>query len=147
MNVRVKGGAYGCMSGFKRQGNSFFVSYRDPNLKKTLDVFAGIPEYIRNFKADEKEMTKYIIGTISGMDTPLTPSAKGTLALTAYMNQITVEDMQLERDQVLDADAQSIRDLADMVECVLKQNYICVVGSESAIMENKDLFMNISNLS
>ena len=67
LNVRVKGGAYGCMSGFKRSGNCFFVSYRDPNLKKTFDVFAGIPEYIRNFNADEKEMTKYIIGTISGM--------------------------------------------------------------------------------
>lgn len=146
LNVRVKGGAYGCMSGFKRSGNCFFVSYRDPNLKKTFDVFAGIPEYIRNFNADEKEMTKYIIGTISGMDTPLTPSAQGALALNSYMNQISVEDMQLERDQVLDATAEDIRNLADLVECVLKQNYICVVGSESAIMEQKELFMNISNL-
>ena len=146
LNVRVKGGAYGCMSGFKRSGNCFFVSYRDPNLKKTFDVFAGIPEYIRSFNADEKEMTKYIIGTISGMDTPLTPSAQGALGLNAYMNQISVEEMQLERDQVLDATAEDIRNLADLVECVLKQNYICVVGSESAIMEQKELFMNISNL-
>ena len=137
LNVRVKGGAYGCMSGFKRSGNCFFVSYRDPNLKKTFDVFAGIPEYIRNFNADEKEMTKYIIGTISGMD---------TLGLNSYMNRISVKDMQLERDQVLDATAEDIRNLADLVECVLKQNYICVVGSESAIMEQKELFMNISNL-
>ncbi len=146
LNVRVKGGAYGCMSGFKRRGNCFFVSYRDPNLKKTLDVFAGIPEYIRNFKADEKEMTKYIIGTISGMDTPLTPSAHGALGLNAYMNQISEADMQQERNEVLDADAQDIRNLADLVACVLKQNYICVVGSESAITEQKELFMNISNL-
>lgn len=146
LNVRVKGGAYGCMSGFKRSGNCFFVSYRDPNLKKTFDVFAGIPEYIRNFNADEKEMTKYIIGTISGMDTPLTPSAQGALGLNSYMNRISVKDMQLERDQVLDATAEDIRNLADLVECVLKQNYICVVGSESAIMEQKELFMNISNL-
>lgn len=146
LNVRVKGGAYGCMSGFKRSGNCFFVSYRDPNLKKTYDVFAGIPEYIRNFSADEKEMTKYIIGTISGMDTPLTPSAQGTLGLNAYMNRISVEDMQKERDQVLDATAEDIRALADLVECVLEQNYICVVGSESAIMDNKELFMSISNL-
>ena len=44
-NIRVKGGAYGCMSGFKRSGESFFVSYRDPHLKRTLDIFAGIPDY------------------------------------------------------------------------------------------------------
>lgn len=146
LNVRVKGGAYGCMSGFKRNGSCFFVSYRDPNLKKTFDVFAGIPEYIRSFDADEDEMTKYIIGTISGMDVPLTPSAEGTLGLNAYMNGITIEDLQKERNEVLDAAAEDIRALADLVETALKQNYICVVGSESAIMEQKDLFMSISNL-
>lgn len=146
LNVRVKGGAYGCMSGFKRGGGCFFVSYRDPNLQKTFDVFAGIPEYIRNFEADETEMTKYIIGTISGMDTPLTPSAQGSLGLNAYMNGITVEDMQKERDQILDAEEKDIRGLADLVESVLNQNYLCVVGSESAIMDKKELFMNISNL-
>lgn len=146
LNVRVKGGAYGCMSGFKRNGSCFFVSYRDPNLKKTFDVFAGIPEYIRNFEADEEEMTKYIIGTISGMDTPLTPSAQGTLGLNAYMNGITIEEMQKERDEVLDAAEEDIRALADLVESILGQKNICVVGSESAIMEQKELFMSISNL-
>ena len=70
MNLRVKGGAYGCMSGFKRSGESYFVSYRDPHLKRTLDVYEGIPAYVRDFQADEREMTKYIIGTISGKDVP-----------------------------------------------------------------------------
>lgn len=146
LNVRVKGGAYGCMSGFKRGGGCFFVSYRDPNLQKTFDVFAGIPEYIRNFEADETAMTKYIIGTISGMDTPLTPSAQGTLGLNAYMSGITVEEMQKERDQILDAEEKDICVLADLVESALNQNYLCVVGSESAIMDKKELFMNISTL-
>ena len=78
-NIRVKGGAYGCMSGFKRSGESFFVSYRDPHLRRTLDVFKGIPEYVRSFKADEREMTKYIIGTISGKDVPRTPRCRSNL--------------------------------------------------------------------
>ena len=75
-NIRVKGGAYGCMSAFKRTGKAYLVSYRDPNLDKTLAVFDGTPEYLRNFSADEHEMTKYIIGTISGLDTPLTPQGR-----------------------------------------------------------------------
>ena len=76
INIRVKGGAYGCMSGFKYSGESFFVSYRDPHLKRTFDVFAGIPDYVRGFQADEREMTKYIIGTISGKDVPKTPQTE-----------------------------------------------------------------------
>ena len=58
INLRVKGGAYGCMSGFKRSGESFFVSYRDPHLRRTLEVYEGVPEYVRTFAADEREMTK-----------------------------------------------------------------------------------------
>lgn len=146
INVRVKGGAYGCMNGFKRCGDAFFVSYRDPNLKKTLDVYAGIPDYIRAFKADEQAMTKYIIGTISGMDTPLNPSAQGSLALSAYMNGISQEDMQIEREQVLDATDADIRKLADLIQCILDQKNICVVGSESAIDENRGYFNDISDL-
>lgn len=146
LNVRVKGGAYGCMNGYKRCGDVFFVSYRDPNLKKTLETYAAIPDYIREFAADEQAMTKYIIGTISGMDTPLTPSAQGALALSAYMNHISEADMQLERDQILDATDEDIRKLADLVAGVLKQGNICVVGSESAIEENREYFKNISEL-
>ncbi|MDD3337469.1 MAG: insulinase family protein [Lachnospiraceae bacterium] len=145
-NIRVKGGAYGCMNGFKRCGDAYFASYRDPNLTKTLETFDQTPEYVRNFDADEHEMTKYIIGTISGMDTPLNPSALGALSLSAYLNDVTQEDMQKERDEILKAQPEDIRALADLIEAVLKQDYICVVGSESAVEENKDVFMNIDVL-
>ena len=69
--IRVQGGAYGCSSIFKRAGDAYFASYRDPHLGRTLDVYAGIPEYLKNFTADEKEMTRFIIGTISGLDTSM----------------------------------------------------------------------------
>jgi len=146
-NVREKGGAYGCMNGFKRCGDVFFVSYRDPKLKQTLDTFAGVPEFIRSFEADENGMTKYIIGTISGIDTPLTPSVQGGLGLSAYMNGVSEADMQKERDQILDATDADIRKLADLVECVIKQGNICVVGSSLAIEDCKDMFGHIEELS
>ena len=75
-NVRVKGGAYGCSSSFLRTGDSYFTSYRDPNLGKTNDVYNKIPDYIRNFKADEREMTKYIIGAVSAIMEDLQNSEK-----------------------------------------------------------------------
>ena len=145
-NIRVKGGAYGCMSGFKRNGNSYLVSYRDPHLLNTLEVFAGLPDYLRTFEADEETMTKYIIGTVSTLDTPRGASAKGAIALSAYYNGITEEMIQKERDQILAADAADIRALADMIEAALDGTNICVVGSESAIEKHKDLFEDVEAL-
>ena len=79
LNVRVKGGAYGCMSGFMRNGDSYFASYRDPNLSDRRMRFTTVlRRTLRSFDADEREMTGYIIGTISDLDIPLNPSAKGS---------------------------------------------------------------------
>ena len=76
-NIRVKGGAYGCMSNFNRIGEGYFVSYRDPNLKRTIEVYEGIVDYLKNFTVSDRDMTKYIIGTISNIDQPMTPATKG----------------------------------------------------------------------
>ena len=146
MNLRVKGGAYGCMSGFKRNGESYLVSYRDPHLKRTLDVYKGIPDYIRNFQADEREMTKYIIGTISGKDVPRTPQMKGSVSKTAYFCGVTEEMLQKERDQILNASAEDIHALAEIIEAVLAADQICVVGSESKVAEASDVLMEVKPL-
>ncbi|MDO5336542.1 MAG: insulinase family protein [Eubacteriales bacterium] len=146
INLRVKGGAYGCSSGFKRNGEGFFVSYRDPHLARTLEVYKKIPSYLRSFEADEKEMTKYIIGTISGKDVPRTPQMKGALSKTAYFCKITEEMLQKERDEILDADAEDIRALAEIVEAILAAGQICVVGSEMAVDKNKELFGTVKHL-
>ena len=145
-NVRVKGGAYGCMNGFKRDGQSFFVSYRDPHLKRTLDVFAGIPDYIRNFEADEREMTKYIIGAISAKDTPKTPSGLGSFSKTACFSRVTEEMLQKERDEILSATPEDIRALAPITEAILSDGHICVVGSETAVQNASDVLKEIGPL-
>lgn len=145
-NVRVKGGAYGCMSGFSKLGDSYFASYRDPNMEKTNQIFENTTEYIRNFNADERDMLKYIIGTISDLDTPMNPSAKGSRSLSAYFNKVDFEDLQRERDEILSADAETIRNLAELVESVIRQNNICVIGNEDTIENGKEMFMNIENL-
>ena len=146
MNLRVKGGAYGCMSGFKRNGESYFVSYRDPHLRRTLDVYKGIPSYVKEFDADEKEMTKYIIGTISGKDAPKTPSMKGSVSKIAYFSGVTEEMIQKERTQILEASAQDIRDLAPIIEAILDAGQICVVGSESALNKAGELLDDVKPL-
>jgi len=134
------------MSNFRRTGDSFLVSYRDPHLKQTLEVFENTPEYLRNFQADEREMTKYIIGTISELDVPMNPCAQGELALTAWLSGINEEDFQRERDEILEADQEAIRKLADLIQAVLEQENICVVGSESALEKNREILKTVEPL-
>ena len=140
INVRVKGGAYGCMTAFLRSGESYFVSYRDPNLKATNEVYEKIPEYIRNFSPDERDMTKYIIGTFSALDTPLNPEAKGSRSMSAYLEGIEFEQVQRERDQILNAKKEDINALADLVQSILDDNNLCVIGNENAVKEAADIF-------
>ena len=129
IEIRVKGGAYECGGGFGRTGTVSFSSYRDPNLRATNDVFENTPKFLEDFEASEREMTKYVIGTISEMDTPLTASARGERSMSLYLSK--VED---------------IKALAHPVRAALEQGNICVVGNEDKIQEAKDLFKNIVNL-
>ena len=144
-NIRVKGGAYGCMSTFNRIGEGYFVSYRDPNLKRTIEVYEGIVDYLKNFTVRDRDMTKYIIGTISNIDQPMTPATKGERSMNLYMNKVSADMIREERSQILDATQDDIRALYRVVEAVLKADQLCVVGSEDKIEENKELFKTVTS--
>lgn len=145
-NIRVKGGAYGCMCDFDRNGGSYFVSYRDPNLGQTIEVYEKAAEFIAGFEADERTMTQYIIGTFSNMDVPLTASAKGKRSKMAYMMGLTYEQIQRERDQVRNATPEQIRELAAYIRAFMEDDCLCVVGNEQKIRSEEEKFMKIENL-
>lgn len=146
LNIRVKGGAYGCMSGFGRSGEGYLVSYRDPNLKETNAVYEGIPAYLEQFNPDDRDMTKYVIGTISNLDVPLTPSIRGSRGLSAYLSGVTQEMMQKERDQVLAATQKDIQALKPYIQAILDTGSFCVVGNEEKIEKNREMFGMVENL-
>lgn len=144
--VRVEGGAYGCFANFQLNGNMYFVSYRDPNLKETLDAYDNIADYLRVFNISDREMTKYIIGTVSRLDSPLTPSMKGEQSDSDYIRKITFEDIQKERNEVLNTNVEDIRHLGLIIEEAVKKSCICVVGGESKLNENKELFSGLTQI-
>lgn len=144
-NIRVKGGAYGCMSNFNRIGEGYFVSYRDPNLKRTLDVYDGVVDYLKNFTVSERDMTKYIIGTMSGIDQPMTPASKGERSMNLYMNKVSAEMIREERNQILDAEQDDIRALYKVAEAILQADQMCVIGGEDKIEEEKELFKTLTS--
>ena len=146
-NIRVKGGAYGCMSSFNRIGEGYLISYRDPNLKKTMEIYEGVVDYLKNFNVSDRDMNKFIIGTISNIDRPMNPAAKGSRSMNLYMNRVSEEMIRKERAQILDADQADIRALAEVLEAMLKENSLCVIGSEEKIEENREMFMEVKTLS
>ncbi len=144
--VRVKGGAYGCMSRASNYGEMLVVSYRDPNLEHTIEVFKGISDFLKNFKADEKKMTRYIIGTMSELDIPLTPRQKGSRSMQAWLEGDTVEKMKQRRERVLSANDEDIRGLSKYIDAVMSDEAVCVVGNEGKIKEAASIFGEIHPL-
>lgn len=138
--IRVKGGAYGCMSGFGVYGDSYLVSYRDPNLGRTNEIFEKTVDYVEQFDADERDMTKYIIGTISDLDVPLTPAAVGNRSMSAWLTHATIEDFQKIRDEVLTATVSDIRALSKGIRELLAEGSFCTIGNESKIEKERELF-------
>lgn len=144
--VRVRGGAYGCMCQFGKTGESYFVSYRDPNLEKTIEVYEKAADFVASFDADERTMTQYIIGAVSALDMPLTPAAKGNYSLAGYMTGFSFDRVQKEREELLSADARTIRNLAAHIRAFMEDDCLCVVGNEEKIKEQKAIFGSVEYL-
>ena len=145
-NIRVLGGAYGCMSSYAKNGDAAFVTYRDPNLKNSIDVFEKASEYLRNFEADDRTILQYIIGAVSDLDTPKTPSGKGTYGLTAYLCNAKMENIQKNRDELLGTTKETIKSLAEYVDAFMSDECICVIGTSDKIEESKELFDSVDQL-
>ena len=145
-NLRVQGGAYGCMCSFTNHGLGNFVTYRDPHLKRSNEIFEQIPDYIEQFDADEREMTKYVIGTMSSVDAPLTPAGKGGRDMMAYLTGATEENMQKVRGDIIDCTREDIVALAPLIRNILASGNICVIGGEKKITEDQALLKTVRNL-
>ena len=145
-NIRVLGGAYGCGCNISRSGDLYFYSYRDPNLEKTLETYRASVSYLKDFDVDERTMTRFVIGAFNEMDAPLTPISQGRRSLNAYLSGLTYEMIQKDRDEVLHATADSIRELAAPVQAALDHAYICAIGNEENLKEGRDLFEHLEHL-
>lgn len=146
LKIRVQGGAYGAFANIGRSGTVLFASYRDPNLADTLKVFDGIADYLRNFEVSDREITKYIIGTMSGIDAPKTPKNIGQAARACYFQGVTLADRQRTRDEILSATLKDVRNTAEVIDECMKQNILCAIGNENTLKENAALFKSLKSV-
>lgn len=144
--VRLQGGAYGCYIDMSNDGNLAFFSYRDPNLARTIDVYNETYKFLENVDFAKKDMENFIIGTIGRVYRPLTPDKKGEKAVGDYICNITYEDIQRERDEILSTTIEDIKSYEKMIKSGMDEHYCCVVGNEGKIKENEAIFNKISKL-
>jgi Zn-dependent M16 (insulinase) family peptidase len=133
--VRVSGGAYGGFTDFDTHSGMYtYLSYRDPNLLKTVDVYDGTVDFLRNVDLDQDALTKAIIGTIGDVDGYMLPDAKGYTAFMRHLLNIGDEERQQRRDEILGTTVKDFREFADVLECVKgdKGRVVAVTSSERA---------------
>jgi hypothetical protein len=132
--VRVQGGAYGAFSIFNHLSGTFtFVSYRDPNLLKTVETFDETVNFLRSTELRDEELIKSIIGTVGDMDNYLLPDAKGYTSMVRYLTDDTDEKRQRLREEVRHTSVEDFRNFADVLEGLKESGLVKVVGSGSSI--------------
>lgn len=141
--VRVQGGAYGCYSRFLRNGSIYFYSYRDPNIDKTYLAYKNITHFLKQFCKTKADLTKYILGTINIIDKPFSNSEKSDLAIARYLNGVTPEIQQKERNEILTTTIKKLEVYIPLLEQVVEKQNICTVGNENAIYSQNQLFSQI----
>ncbi len=138
--VRVQNGAYGCFCDFRRSGNMFFVSYRDPNIDQTLAVYKAVPQYLEQLTLSDRELLQYLIGTISQLDFPFTPATEGKSAQIYYLAQITEDMLQQSRDELFETTNETLRQFAPLVRACLKQDMYCVFSNAQNVKNANTIF-------
>jgi presequence protease len=132
--VRVQGGAYGGNCVFDElSGVVAYVSYRDPNLLSTLEIYDKTAEFLRTATMSDDDLTRAIIGTIGRLDGYQLPDAKGFTSLLRYLTGTTDVLRQRIRDEVLSTSVADFRSFADALDRLTQQGLVCVLGSEQAI--------------
>jgi len=132
--VRVIGGAYGGFARFSETTGRFvYMSYRDPNLKVTLDAYDKAPAAILDAEITGEDILQGVIGAIGDLDSPLSPDQKGYSSMMQYLAGESAADRQQWRNQVLGTTAHDFTDFAQRLDHVRAAGSVAVVGSKSAL--------------
>ena len=134
--VRLQGGAYGAFCQFDRlSGTLSFVSYRDPNLVKTVETFDRSADFLKDLELTKDEREKSIIGTIGDIDQYRLPDAKGYVSMARYLSGESDEDRERIRDAILATSSSDFRGFFESLETFKTKGLVKVLGSQSAIQE------------
>ncbi|MGI5948906.1 insulinase family protein [Peptoniphilus sp.] len=144
--IRAKGGAYGGGITIPRTATLATYSYRDPNLKNTVEVYDKIGEFVKNLNISDEDLKDFIIGSMNTFDPLLSPEQIGDLNLARYITNLTSSDVKKSKEEALNTNLEKLRAFGEVIDKAMKKNYLAVIGSESKIRENEELFKEIKSI-
>lgn len=144
--IRAKGGAYGAGVSIGRNLEMATYSYRDPNLKNTLDVYDGIGEFIRNLNLTDEDLKNFIIGSLNAFDPLLSPAQIGDVNLSRYITGLSEEDLEKSKREALATNIDGLKSYADVFDKAMDKNFFAALGSEKIIKEEKEIFKEMKSL-
>ena len=144
--VRMKGGAYGAFTQFDHHSGIFnFLSYRDPNLLKTLKAYDATAHFLQTVELSQDELDKSIIGAIGKADAYQLPDAKGYTALRQYLMGEDDTFRQQLRTQLLATTQADFRAFGQVLEQLNQVGHLVVLGGEAGIdAANQQLWPQLS---
>lgn len=146
VKVRVEGGAYGCYVRFNRNGDTNFSSYRDPKIIETNKIYESVPKFLEELDLDEAAITKFVIGAIGNLDSPLTPLMDGERSFNAYMTDLTEEELKKYRKETIETSLKDLKSMSKYINAILDENVLVALGSETKIKERAGEFDEIRSL-
>ncbi len=145
--VRQVGGAYGCFIQFGQlSGNLAYISYRDPQVKKTYDAYSSVPEVVASLELPGKVLEQLIIGTYGHFDPLQSAASKGATAKNDYLNGI---DADYKQQRLTEITATSLADLRSFAPAFAEMTANChraIIGNRMKIEGAGSLFDTIIEL-
>lgn len=145
-NIRVKGGAYGAIMQMTRSGGLALVSYRDPNIMKTIETYQALPAYIAEMTVDDAELFKAIIGTMSNLDQPLSAYHRGLKSFTMRQTSYTEADIIRLKEEILATTLDDLNAMHDAFKTLLADPATVVIGNKAQIDAISDQFDVVTEL-
>ena len=131
--VRVQGGAYGTGWRVGRLGDVVATSYRDPNVANSLNAFSACGDALRDLSRDAAEVEKYIISAVGNLEPLETPRSAGTAAASRTLSNVTNDDLQRQRSELLDTTPETLAALADAIDRANETAAVCVIGGQNIL--------------
>ncbi len=144
--IRVLGGAYGCSMIVNKNNNVTLTSYRDPNIKNTLDVFDNLSNYIDSLNLTEEEILGFKISTLSKMNLILHKKDLAAIMQRRYFSNTTYEYLKNLAKEIVDTTLSDLKKYSKVIDNAFKDGSVCVIGVDNLIEKEKDLFTDIKNL-
>ena len=144
--IRAEGGAYGCQMSVLPNQSWAMSSYRDPNVKRTIEAFRSASSWLKDLELGEQELLNYKIGAVAGYDRTPKIYVQAKRMDSWYLRQEEPQVRAKVREGLLKASEEDLKNRRQAMESFAGEGTVCVLGNRAKIEEAAGQFDNVTVL-